>query len=123
MKNFFNPQSVAIVGASNEKGKIGQILMENAGQSKNLKLFPVNPKRKKINGIKCYPTVLDIQEKVDLAIIVIPARFVLQVVKECAQKKDPIKNIIIISAGFAESGEAGRKIELELKAIAEKINF
>ncbi|HHX58677.1 MAG TPA: hypothetical protein GX706_02845 [Candidatus Moranbacteria bacterium] len=120
MKNFFNPQSVAIVGASNEKGKIGQILMENAGQSKNLKLFPVNPKRKKINGIKCYPTVLDIQEKVDLAIIVIPARFVLQVVKECAQKKDPIKNIIIISAGFAESGEAGRKIELELKAIAEK---
>lgn len=120
MKRFFNPGSVAVIGASDKKGKVGRILVENIRQNNKLKLFPVNPKRKKVAGIKYYSTILDINENIDLAIIATPARFVLPIVRQCAQRKKPIKNIIIISAGFAESGEEGKKMEMELQALAKE---
>jgi len=120
MKNFFNPQSVAIIGASNQAGKIGNILVKNIQQNKRVKIYPVNPKRKKVDKLKCFSTVLDIAKKVDLAIIAIPAKFVLSAVEECAWKDKPIKNIIIISAGFSESGEEGKRREEQLGKLAKQ---
>lgn len=118
MKNFFEPKSIAIVGASNKKNKIGNILMQNLSSQKTAKLFPVNPARSKIMGLKCHATVLDIEQNVDLAIVAVPATFVSQVIQECAWRAQPIKNIIIISAGFSEIGPQGKKREEEIKALA-----
>ena len=106
LNNFFNPQSIAIVGASEEPGKIGNILAKNllelgyAG-----KVFLVNPKHENILRQKCYPSVLEITENIDLAIIVIPAKFVNEVIKNSANK---IKNYIVISAGFGEINQEGK---------------
>ncbi len=119
--NFFNPQSIAIVGASEEPGKIGHIIARNllelgyAG-----KVFLVNPKHETILGQKCYPSVLDIAEEIDLAIIVIPAKFVNEVIKNSASK---IKNYVVISAGFGEINEEGKKREKELLQIAADNNL
>lgn len=139
LENFFNPQAIAIVGASEEPGKIGNILAKNllelgyAG-----KVFLVNPKHENILNQKCYPSILEIEEKVDLAIMVIPAKFVNEVIKTA---KDKVKNFIVISAGFAEihpvkspqSGVAegefngvnqeGPQRQEELKKIAEENNL
>lgn len=121
MKNIFQPKSIAVIGASSSKGKIGNILMNNlrAGKGK-FKLFPVNPKREKVMGLKAYPSVLDIEEKVDLALIAVPAQFVPQAVKECAWHASPIRNIVIISAGFSEIGAEGKAREKEVKKIADE---
>lgn len=118
MKKFFEPKSIAIVGASNKKNKIGNILIQNLSSQKTAKLFPVNPAHSKIMNLKCYATVLDIERNVDLAIIAVPAAFVSQVIRECAWRAQPIKNIIIISAGFSEIGPQGKKREEEIKALA-----
>ncbi len=120
MQNFLNPKSIAIIGASGTKNKIGNILLENLVVNKKIKIYPVNPSHQKIGEQKCYPSVLDIEEKVDLAVIAIPAKFVPKAVEECAWKAEPIKNIIIISAGFSEAGKQGRKLEKEIKKLAEE---
>jgi len=123
MQKIFKPKSVAIIGASNTPGKIGNILMKNIqakfsvakNSPKTVKIFPVNLKAEKVEGTKAYPSVLDIKDEVDLAVIAIPAKFVNKAVEDCAQRENSIKNIIIISAGFGEAGEEGlaRKEELE----------
>ena len=119
MKEFFNPQSIAVVGASEEEGKIGNIICKNllelgyAG-----KVFFVNQKHDQLFGKECYQSLNDIQEKVDLAVLAIPAKFVNQVVKESADK---VKNFVIISAGFSETNEEGKERERELAKI-EKAN-
>lgn len=119
MKNFFDPESVAIIGASDQPGKIGQILLNNLIEQKYLgKIYPINPKYQQLFNLDCYSTVLDVEDKIDLAIIAIPASLVLSAVQECAFRHQPIKNIIVISAGFSESGETGKKLELELKQLA-----
>jgi len=123
MQKIFNPKSVAIIGASEKEGKIGNILIKNI-KSKNkkskLKIFPVNPSGKKIEGLKVYPSVLDIIEEVDLAVIAIPAKFVNQIVEECVWREKPIRNIIIISAGFGEIGGEGLKRKKKLESLAKK---
>lgn len=119
MEKMLNPRSIAIIGASDKKGKIGNILIKNI-KNKKYKgaIFPINPRHKIIEGLRVYQSVLEVDEKIDLAVIAIPAPFVLSAVEECNDKE--IKNIIIISAGFSESGSKGKKIEEELKKIAEK---
>jgi len=113
MQNFLNPKSIAIIGASSKKGKVGYSLMKNLHKFRG-KVFPVNFKEKKILGKKCYKSVLDIKEKVDLAIIAIPAKAVNQILKECIKKQ--IKNASIISAGFSEIGN--KKLEEQLTKTA-----
>ncbi|MDP2908150.1 MAG: CoA-binding protein [Nanoarchaeota archaeon] len=108
MKGLLSPKSIAIVGVSREPKKIGHALASNVKKTFKGKLYFVNPFAKKILGVKCYKSVLDVPGKVDLGIIVIPADKVPGVVKECVDKG--IKNIIIISAGF---GEAGNKKDEE----------
>lgn len=121
LENFFNPESIAIVGASEEPGKIGNIIAKNllelgyAGQ-----VFLVNPKHENILGQRCYPSVLEIPEEIDLAIIVIPAKFVNEIIKNSASK---IKNYVVISAGFGEINQEGKAREEELKQIAKENNL
>ena len=121
LENLFNPQSIAIVGASEEAGKVGTAVTKNilelgyAGQ-----VFLVNNKHEMIFGKKCYKNLAEIENAVDLAIVVIPAQFVNQLVKEAAGK---IKNYVIISAGFSETGEEGKAREKELNDIAAQNNL
>ena len=100
LENFFNPQSIAIIGASEEPGKIGNIIARNLSELGYAgKVFLVNPKHENIFGQKCYKSVLEIEENVDLAIMVIPAKFINDVIKSA---KDKVKNFVVISAGFGE---------------------
>lgn len=113
LRNFFCPDSVAVIGAAREEEKVGHIILDNIINSGYKgKLFPVNPNADEIHGIKCYHSVLDIPDDLDLTIIAIPVQFVLQVLEECSKKNT--KWSIIISAGFKETGIEGTKRERQL---------
>ncbi|MFX0027364.1 MAG: acetate--CoA ligase family protein, partial [Candidatus Hermodarchaeota archaeon] len=119
---FFNPNSIAIVGASSTPGKVGYNVLKNIIESGySGKIFPINPKSKTILGYKTYKSVLDVPENIDIAIFVIPSNRVIPVAEECG-KKD-IKGIVVISAGFKEIGGDGVKREQELVQIAKKFNM
>lgn len=119
LTNLFYPKSVAVVGASNTPGKVGYAIVKNLLDSNfNGKIFPVNLKEKEVQGLLAYQSVLKIKEKVDLAIIVVPSIFVPQVIENCAKKK--IKNAVIITAGFSETGEEGKILEEKIKIIVDK---
>lgn len=115
MDKFFNPSSIAVVGASEEKGKVGSTLVNKLSKFKG-KVFYVNPNHETIFGARCYKKMSDIKEEVELAIVAVPAKFVAGVLKECS-----CKNAIIISAGFGESGNI--KLEEEITKIAKKKNI
>lgn len=118
LKNFFNPKSIAVIGASDHEEKVGGILMNKLLKYRG-KIIPINPSHKEIFGKKCYASVLNVFESIDLAIIAVPAQFVAQSLEECG-KKD-IKNVIIISAGFSETGN--REGENDLLNIAGRYNI
>lgn len=113
LEALLNPRNVALVGASSSKGKIGWIIRQSLKEFSGEK-FPVNIKSEPINGQKPFKNVLDIDSDLDL-VVCIPAASVVQVLKECVQKR--VRSVIVISGGFTESGEAGRKLEDELKRI------
>ncbi len=112
---FFNPSSIAIIGASNNKEKIGYILMKKLENFKG-KVYPINLNKEKILNKKAYSSINKIKEKIDLVIIATPAKTVEKILEQCG-KKD-IKNVIIISAGFSEIGN--KKGEEALQKISEK---
>jgi acetyl coenzyme A synthetase (ADP forming)-like protein len=115
MKSFFEPKTIAVIGASHERGKIGAEVLHNILKDGYTgRLFAVHPSASVIDGVPAFPRVTLIPGDVDLAVIVVPARHVGTVVDECIQKK--VKAIVIISAGFAETGAAGRAEEAELLA-------
>ena len=111
---FFNPRSIAIVGASHEEGKIGYVVFTNflSGLFKG-KVYPVNKNTEPILGQKVYDSILSIPGDVDLVVIVIPGKFVQEVLSDCVKKG--VKSVVIISSGFSEMGESGKKLEDELK--------
>ncbi len=114
---ILKPKSIAIVGASDTKGSVGYAVMENmlkAGFTGNL--YPVNVKRKEVQGVKAYPSVKEIGEPVDLAVICIPARFVPAVVKDCGESG--VGGLVIISAGFKEAGEEGMKMYNQIRDLS-----
>ncbi len=119
MKNFFAPKSIAVIGASRSAGKVGHEILKNLKAFPG-KVFPVNPKAKSILGLPVFENVEKLPAT-DLAIIVIPAKFVPTVLKQCGEKK--IRNVIIISAGFREIGKAGARLEQEIKEIATKFKI
>ncbi|MFA6896757.1 MAG: acetate--CoA ligase family protein [Patescibacteria group bacterium] len=122
LEKFFSPKSVAIIGASADKSKIGYGILKNLVEGKYKgNIYPVNLKAKKILGFRAYPSVLEIKEKVDLAVIVIPAPFVNAALRECGEKG--IGNVIVISAGFKETGKEGAKLEAEMQAIAREFDI
>ena len=117
LEKFFNPKSVAIVGASQTKGKVGYEILTNmiiAGYKGQI--FPVNHKAKTIENLTCYPNLEAIGQTPDLVIIIIPAKFVASIMQECV--KIGVKSVIIITAGFKEIGEKGRKLEQQIAQIA-----
>ena len=101
---IFRPKSVAVIGASTQKGSIGREILHITGDFHG-KLFPVNPKADFIHSIKAYPSILDVPDPVDLALVVVPAAHAEQVIEECGQKG--VKGLVIITAGFKEIGGEG----------------
>jgi len=119
LDKFFNPQSVAIVGASAKKGKVGyETLISMTGAGYEGKIFPVNPNAQTIEGLKCYPDLVSIGEIPDLVIIIVPAKTVPAVMQQCA--KVGAKAVIIITAGFKEIGQEGRALEDQVIQIAKQ---
>ncbi len=118
---LFNPKSIAIVGASATKGKVGYSVINNAIQSgfnKTGKIFPINTKEPSILGLKAYPTISDVPEAVDMVVICIPARLVNAVAEECGKKG--VQVLVVITAGFKEIGSEGAERERELLATCKK---
>lgn len=122
LDNIFNPKSIALIGASDEEGSVGYILMKNlTGMGYTGHVYPVNIRKQEILGLKAYPSVSKLPEIVDLAIIATPASTVPDVIEECGTFG--IKGIIIISAGFKEAGESGKVLEARILEIKNKYNM
>jgi len=104
------PKSIAIVGVSESKEKIGSVILQNLMKDGyNGKIYPINPKYEELFGKKSYPDILAVKEDIDTVCIAIPYQFVEQVVDQCIEKK--VKSVVIISAGFKETGEQGKELE------------
>ncbi len=113
IRPFFKPNAVAVVGASREPGSIGfRIMQQLTGQHFNGPVYPVNPKAGVICSIRAYKSVRDIPEPVDLAIIVVPKKFVAGVMDDCAARG--VKAVVVISAGFAETDDEGKQLQAAL---------
>ncbi len=121
MDFFFNPDGVAIIGASDEPSRVGYNILKNALEGYTGRIFPVNPKYDTIQNVPCYPDVDSIPEAFDLAVYFIPAQFLPETIRACARKK--VKGIIIESAGFAEVGEKGRRLQEESIRLAREHNI
>ena len=118
LHDLFYPKSIAVIGASGTRGKLGWNVFTNlVCHNFEGKLYPINPKAEEIHGIKAYPRISDVPEPVDVAIILVSASVTPDVVKECCNCG--IKYIVVESAGFAEMGEEGRRLEQEMKTIAD----
>lgn len=116
---LFKPKTIAVIGASNEKGSVGFSLFANLLKSKTKsKIYPVNIKRNKVQGKTAYKSISAVPGKVDLAIIAVPAKIVPVVVEECGIKG--VKGLVIISAGFKEIGEEGAALQNKIGEIAKK---
>ena len=118
-ESFFNPKSVAMVGVSHHKGKVGyEILANMIAAGYEGEIFPVNPQADTIEGLKCYPDLLSIGRIPELVVIIVPARIVPAVMRQCAKIK--VKSVIIITAGFKEVGKEGRELEKQIVQIAKQ---
>ena len=116
LRHLMAPRRVAVIGASRDRQKIGGAIFHNLLDCGFTgAVFPVNPKAEAVAGVLAYPTVADIPGVVDLAVVVVPAAAVMAVVAECAAKK--VSSVVVISAGFAETGEAGRALQNRLTAL------
>lgn len=114
---FFNPRSIAIIGASSDftkpSGRTLAILLKRGYRGR---LFPINPRYREIGGLACYPTILDVPEEIDLVVIGIPASQVIDILRQCAKKK--VKAAIIFSSGFSEVGEEGKVLQERITELA-----
>ncbi len=119
---FFAPKNVAMIGATENPGSVGRTTMWNLMSTPfGGAIFPVNPKRTSVLGIKAYPSVKEIPAEVDLAVVTTPAKFIPGIIRECGEAG--IKAAVVISAGFKEAGEEGKRLERELLAEAAKANM
>ena len=114
---IFAPRNVAVIGATEKEDSVGRTLLWNLISNPfGGTVFPVNPKRNNVMGIRSYPSIGDVPDQVDLAVIVTPAPTVPGLIEECVQLG--VKGAIIISAGFKEIGEEGRKLEEQILKMA-----
>jgi len=113
LDGFFSPQSVVVIGAARDHAKVGHHVFANLidGGFAGV-VYPVNPKADEIDGHRCYSSVGELPEPVDLAVVVVPARFVAATIDQCAAAG--IHSVIVISAGFKEAGPDGGAMEREL---------
>jgi acyl-CoA synthetase (NDP forming) len=112
LDKLLNPASVAVVGASDKQGKVGQAVMESMGRGK-IRVFPVNPHESVVAGMRSYPSILDVPEVVDLAVIAVSAQGAVPVVRDCVKKGVPF--VIPVAGGFGETGPEGRELEAHLR--------
>ncbi len=113
------PRSIAVIGASRHPGTIGYEIFRNLlSFGFEGPVYPVNPTTTSVAGVRAYPTLLDVPDTVDLAVVVVPAAVVPGVVLDCAAKQ--VRGMVIISAGFAEAGSEGKAVERELVAVARR---
>ena len=116
---FFTPRNVAIIGATENPGSVGRTTLWNLISSPfGGAVFPVNPKRPSVLGIKAYPTVKDIPAEVDLAVICTPPKSIPGIIRDCGEIG--VKAAVVISAGFKEAGEEGKQLEKDLLVEAKK---
>jgi len=117
LKPLFEPNSIAVIGASNSPSKWGNWMVTRPIRSGfRGRVYPVNPREKRIFGLDSYSTVLDIEDPVDLAIVTVPASVVPDTMRQCVEKG--VKAAVLISAGFAETGPQGKVLQDEVLAIA-----
>ncbi|MHA1399538.1 MAG: acetate--CoA ligase alpha subunit [Candidatus Heimdallarchaeaceae archaeon] len=126
LDKMLRPDSVVIIGASSDEKKVGYAALRNMIDCGfKGKLFAVNPKAERYNyeilGVKCYKTASEIPEKIDLAVICIPARFIPATIEELGEKGVPY--VAVITAGFKETGKEGEKLERQIVEIVRKYNM
>jgi len=113
LKPFFDSQGVAIIGASSKPNKLSYGIVKNLSMyGFKGEIYPVNPKSEEILGYRCYPDILSVPDPIDLAVIILPAGYILPIVKDC--DKRGIKAITVISGGFKELGPDGEALEKEV---------
>ncbi|MBC2703594.1 acetate--CoA ligase family protein [Desulfobacula sp.] len=118
---IFAPETIAVIGASTQKGKVGHDIFANilsGGYTGTL--YPVNPKAKSVSSVKCYTSIKNIPDPIDLGMIILPPKAALQAVEDCIAKG--VKGIVIVSAGFKEVGGEGARIEKEIKTLCANAN-
>jgi acetyltransferase len=119
IKAILEPRSVAVVGASRQEGSVGNRILTNIIESGfNGSIYPINPKADELCGLKCYRSILEVEEPVDLAVIAVPAAIVPEVARQAGEKG--VKGLVVISAGFREMGQEGAKLEKDLLDICRK---
>ncbi|KAF0117985.1 MAG: CoA-binding domain-containing protein [bacterium] len=117
MKVFMEPRSIAIIGVSRDTGEDSFNILENImNHGYSGKVYPVNPCVDQILGVKIYPSIADISEEIDLAVIASPRATVLNIVRECAEKQ--VKGIIIVAQGFGDGDDGGKALQAEMIEIA-----
>jgi acetate---CoA ligase (ADP-forming) len=117
LDTLFRPDSIALIGASRDQEKIpGRLLSMLRKNEFPGKIYPINPNYGDIDGLKCYPSIADVGQPIDLAIVVIPARTVLGALKQCAAAG--VRNAIVISSGFAEEGGDSAAVQDAIAALA-----
>ncbi|WP_445474801.1 acetate--CoA ligase alpha subunit [Methanococcoides methylutens] len=109
LEKLFEPRSVAVIGASRTKGKVGRAVLDNLIESYRGEIIPINPKADEILGLRCYPNILDAPNTAELAVVVLPAVMVPDALEKCGLAG--VNNVVVISAGFKESGIKGAKLE------------
>ncbi len=116
LNKLFRPDSICLVGASEDKNKIGGVILGNLLKSGySGKIFPVNPYRSEILGVKCYPDIKSVREDIDLCVISIPAKISVPVVQSAVDLRIPF--IVLIPGGFAEAGEYGKMLQNQIKSL------
>jgi acyl-CoA synthetase (NDP forming) len=118
MKRFFEPETVALIGASSTESHPGYQLSLNLRACFGDRFYPVNPKTTELDGKTCYPSILDVPVQIDVAVVFIPARAVPQALEQCAEKG--IDRVVIESAGFSEAGSEGQALNERCLEIARK---
>ena len=119
LETLFSPKSIAIIGASRTEGKLGYAVLANIIESGfSGEIYPVNPKADQILGLSCYSDLKNIQGEIDLAVIVIPAKYVIGTLEACGERG--VGSVIVISAGFRETGHEGLMAERKMAEIAQK---
>lgn len=117
LAGLFCPSKIAVIGVSSRPGKLGHEVMRSLLAFKG-EIFAVNPRHEEVLGIKCYSSVMEIKERPELAVIVLPAERVPDALEECGRAG--VKFVVIVSSGFKETGHKGEKLENSLVAIAKK---
>ena len=118
---FLSPKSIAVIGASDKEGSVGRAITSNIMKGYKGTVFPISPSRDTVFDQKAYKSVLDVPEEIDLAVIITKNTIVPTVLEECGQKK--IQGAVVITAGFKEVDEEGKKLEQQLKDISKKYNL